>query len=72
MSAHWVKLTNKATDEPVYVNMPNASAIYPFENGSRIFFVGGAQNEVIIVREPPVAILELLREVLDGPSYRAI
>jgi hypothetical protein len=64
MASEWLTLTGAASKKTIYVNLANASSIFPNGNGSDIWFVADAGKEgKIQVVEAPEAILTRLGEV---------
>ncbi len=51
--ARWVKLTSAADEKrPVYVNLDNVIYLYPNSPGTRIWFAGHDQANIIVSEEP--------------------
>lgn len=64
MTCEWVKLTAKGNEPDIYVNLANASAIFPQKEGAEIWFLSGSGEEgKIQVKECPDKIIALLKEV---------
>jgi hypothetical protein len=64
--SEWVKLYDTEQDSEVYVNLAQASSIYPLESGSAIWFLehpDWPEMGRICVKESPVEIFKILREV---------
>jgi hypothetical protein len=76
MSSEWIKLTSQADGKirngtEIYINLANASSIYPHSGGSEIWFLAGAGPEGHVrVTECPDTILQRLREVIDTPQAK--
>lgn len=63
MSSEWIKLFDVDVKREVYVNLANASAIYPHNDGSAIWFLEHPENSElgrILVQENPQTILRKL------------
>jgi hypothetical protein len=64
MASEWLTLTGAASKKPIYVNLANASSIFPNGKGSDIWFLTDAGKEgKLQVDEPPDVILMRLGEV---------
>jgi hypothetical protein len=76
MSSEWIKLTSQADGKikngtEIYINLANASSIYPQGGGSEIWFLAGAGPEGHVrVMECPETIFRRLQEVIDNPQAR--
>jgi hypothetical protein len=63
MASEWVKLTVKGDKPDTYVNIGNASSIFPKGEMAEIWFLSGSGEEgKILVKEPPDKIIALLNE----------
>ncbi len=64
MACDWVKLTVKTDKPDTYINLANASSIFPKGEGAEIWFLSGSGEEgKIMVKESPEEILARLKEV---------
>jgi hypothetical protein len=64
MASEWVKLTNDASKATIYVNLANASSVFPYGRGAEIWFLANAGGEgKIQVSESPDVIMQRLGEV---------
>jgi hypothetical protein len=67
MASEWVKLTVKGDKPDAYVNLANASAIFPRGEVVEIWFLSGSGEEGRIqVKESPDQIIALLNEVKNA------
>ena len=67
MASEWVKLTVKGDKPDAYVNLANASAIFPRGEVAEIWFLFGSGDEgKIQVKESPSQIIALLNEVKNA------
>jgi len=64
MASEWVKLTVKGDKPDAYVNLANASSIFPRGEVAEIWFLSGSGEEgKIQVKESPDKIIALLNEL---------
>jgi hypothetical protein len=63
MASEWVKLTSQSNEEPIHVNLANASTIESHKRGSRIWFLAGDKDRTVDVSETADEILNRLGEV---------
>jgi hypothetical protein len=66
MASEWVKLYDTEADASIYVNLAQASSIYPEESGGSViwFFEFPDEENIarIFVKESPDEIFRILRE----------
>ena len=64
MSSEWLTLTSSVSKKHIFINMTNASAIFPNGKGSEVWFLADASREgKIQVEEAPEVILTRLAEI---------
>jgi hypothetical protein len=63
MASEWVKLTSQSNEEPIHVNLANASTIESHKRGARIWFLAGDKDRTVDVSETADEILNRLGEV---------
>ena len=61
MSSKWVTLSSVGSKQPIYINMIYATAVFAHEGGSRISFVGDAEDHADVEELP-----EIIMAFLEG------
>jgi hypothetical protein len=67
MSSKWIQLTSAASNHKIYINMIYATAVFAHEQGSRISFVGDADDHADVL-EMPDAIMSVVADEQADPA----